>query len=314
MAQTYDVVVIGGGPAGLSAALTLVRARRSVLVIDGGQARNARAAGVHDFLTRDGCAPADLIATGRAEVARYGGQVTEGHVVSARRDGSAFAVSLHGGTTVHARRLVVASGLTDELPAIEGLAELWGTDVLYCPYCHGWEVADLPIGVLATGAESVHQALMFRQWSHAITLFLNGTIDPSPAELAQLEARQIGVVTTPVTAVISRMGRLDAVELADGDRVEVAALALLPRMVARTEFLGELGLHAVPHPSGLGENVETDNEGRTSVPGVYAAGNVADVSAHVVNAASSGLRAAMALNADLVEDDTARAVLAMPQG
>ncbi|CAM4267786.1 Thioredoxin reductase [Mycobacterium basiliense] len=309
MTDLYDVVVIGGGPAGLSAALTLARARRSVLVLDTGQARNERAAGVHDFLTRDGCAPAELISVGRAEVTRYGGQVAERQVVSARREGSAFAVSVDGGDTIRARKLLVASGLVDELPDIKGLATLWGTDVLYCPYCHGWEFSDQHIGVLVTSAESVHQALMFRQWSPQITLFLNGTTDPSGSERRQLDARQITVVTPVVTEVSSRNGRLDAVVLADGDRVELAALALLPRMVARSEILAGLGLRRVAHPSGLGENLQTDGGGRTSVPGVYAAGNVADISAHVVNSASSGLLAAMAVNADLVEEDTERAVL-----
>lgn len=304
----YDVVVIGGGPAGLSGALTLARAQRSVLIVDGGQTRNARAAGVHDFLTRDGCAPADLVAAGRAEITRYGGQVEAAEVLSARRAGSTFEVSVEDSGIFRARRLLIASGLTDQLPDIDGLAQLWGTDVLYCPYCHGWEVRDQPIGVLVTGAESVHQALMFRQWSPQITLFLNGTTDPSESERAQLNARQIAVVPPAVTAVSSRGGRLAAVELADGQRVELAALALLPRMVARSEFLAGLGLRVVAHPSGLGENLETDGNGRTSVPGVYAAGNVADISAHVVNSASSGLLAAMAINADLVEEDTERAV------
>ncbi len=265
-------------------------------------------------MTRDGCSPADLISAGRAEIVHYGCRVVERQVISARRDGSTFGVAVEDVGTVRARTLLVASGLVDQLPDIEGLAQLWGTDVLYCPYCHGWEVKDQPIGVLATIAESVHQALTFRQWSPRITLFLNGTTNPSESERAQLEARQIAVVTSAVTAVSSRGGRLDAVELADGARVEVAALALLPHMVARVDFLDGLGLRTVTHTSGFGEQLETDSSGRTSVPGVYAAGNVADISAHVVNSASSGLLAAMAINADLVEEDTDRAVRALLRG
>lgn len=309
MTDPHDVVVIGSGPAGLSSALTLARARRSVLVIDGGQPRNARSAGVHDFLTRDGCAPADLISAGHAEIAGYGGQVRQGQVMAAHRNGSMFEVSITDGSTIRARKLLIASGLVDHLPDITGLAELWGTDVLYCPYCHGWEVRDQPIGVLATGPESVHQALMFRQWSPRITLFLNGAVDPSEPERARLHARQIEVITSPVTEVVSNDGRLEAVALADGNRVALAALALLPRMVANTDFLDPLGLRLVTHPSGFGENLQTDGSGRTSVPGVYAAGNAADISAHVVNSASSGLLAAMAINADLVDEDTEQALL-----
>ncbi|WP_373199348.1 NAD(P)/FAD-dependent oxidoreductase [Mycobacterium marinum] len=309
MTDPHDVVVIGSGPAGLSSALTLARARRSVLVIDGGQPRNARSAGVHDFLTRDGCAPADLISAGHAEIAGYGGQLRQGQVMAAHRNGSMFEVSITDGSTIRARKLLIASGLVDHLPDITGLAELWGTDVLYCPYCHGWEVRDQPIGVLATGPESVHQALMFRQWSPRITLFLNGAVDPSEPERARLHARQIEVITSPVTEVVSNDGRLEAVALADGNRVALAALALLPRMVANTDFLDPLGLRLVAHPSGFGENLQTDGSGRTSVPGVYAAGNAADISAHVVNSASSGLLAAMAINADLVDEDTEQALL-----
>lgn len=309
MTDPHDVVVIGSGPAGLSSALTLARARRSVLVIDGGQPRNARSAGVHDFLTRDGCAPADLISAGHAEIAGYGGQLRQGQVMAAHRNGSMFEVSITDGSAIRARKLLIASGLVDHLPDITGLAELWGTDVLYCPYCHGWEVRDQPIGVLATGPESVHQALMFRQWSPRITLFLNGAVDPSEPERARLHARQIEVITSPVTEVVSNDGRLEAVALADGNRVALAALALLPRMVANTDFLDPLGLRLVAHPSGFGENLQTDGSGRTSVPGVYAAGNAADISAHVVNSASSGLLAAMAINADLVDEDTEQALL-----
>ncbi|WP_373141612.1 NAD(P)/FAD-dependent oxidoreductase [Mycobacterium marinum] len=211
MTDPHDVVVIGSGPAGLSSALTLTRARRSVLVIDGGQPRNARSAGVHDFLTRDGCAPADLISAGHAEIAGYGGQLRQGQVMAAHRNGSMFELSITDGSTIRARKLLIASGLVDHLPDITGLAELWGTDVLYCPYCHGWEVRDQPVGVLATGPESVHQALMFRQWSPRITLFLNGAVDPSEPERARLHARQIEVITSPVTEVVSSDGRLDVV-------------------------------------------------------------------------------------------------------
>ncbi|GJP28622.1 hypothetical protein NJB18091_13700 [Mycobacterium marinum] len=229
--------------------------------------------------------------------------------MAAHRNGSMFEVSITDGSTIRARKLLIASGLVDHLPDITGLAELWGTDVLYCPYCHGWEVRDQPIGVLATGPESVHQALMFRQWSPRITLFLNGAVDPSEPERARLHARQIEVITSPVTEVVSNDGRLEAVALADGNRVALAALALLPRMVANTDFLDPLGLRLVAHPSGFGENLQTDGSGRTSVPGVYAAGNAADISAHVVNSASSGLLAAMAINADLVDEDTEQALL-----
>ncbi|MDT7640091.1 MAG: hypothetical protein QOC83_4379, partial [Pseudonocardiales bacterium] len=157
---SFDVIVIGGGAAGLSAALTLARARRSVLVLDGGEPRNAPAAGVHGFLSRDGIAPADLIRLGTAEVTRYGGRILAASVTSARPDGSGFAVRTGDGRRFAARRLLLCTGLVDELPDIPGLRQRWGRDVLHCPHCHGWEVRDQPIGVLGTGPHAVRQALL----------------------------------------------------------------------------------------------------------------------------------------------------------
>src|SRR4051812_2274907 len=149
MDERYDVVVIGGGAAGLSGALALARARRRVLVIDAGEPRNAPAGHVHNYLGREGTPPAELLAAGRAEVGGYGGQVSGGRVTGAERtDDAGFRVGLDDGRTVRARRLLVATGLVDQLPDVPGLGDLWGSDVLHCPYCHGWEVRDRAIGVL----------------------------------------------------------------------------------------------------------------------------------------------------------------------
>jgi thioredoxin reductase len=170
MNENYDVVVVGGGAAGLSGAVALARSRRSVLVIDAGDPRNAPAARVHGFLTRDGTPPAEIYAAGRSEVARYGGRLETGWVTALRRDGERFEVQIGNSRTVTARRLLVATGLRDELPDVPGLAARWGIDVLHCPYCHGWEVRDKRIGVLATGPRAIHQALLFRQLSPHVTL------------------------------------------------------------------------------------------------------------------------------------------------
>jgi thioredoxin reductase len=169
MDEIYDVVVIGGGAAGLSGAVALARSRRSVLVIDAGDPRNAPAGHVHDFLTRDGTPPAEIYAAGRDEVTRYGGRVQTGLVTALSRDGDRFRVQI-GRRTVTARRLLVATGLRDELPDVPGLAARWGIDVLHCPYCHGWEVRDKRVGILATGPTASHQALLFRQLSPHVTL------------------------------------------------------------------------------------------------------------------------------------------------
>ncbi|SFS82340.1 bifunctional NAD(P)/FAD-dependent oxidoreductase/class I SAM-dependent methyltransferase [Saccharopolyspora flava] len=305
----YDVVVVGGGAAGLNAALMLGRARRSVLVVDGEEPRNAPAAHLHGFLSRDGAAPADVLAAGRREVTGYGVRIVAGQAVSAHREGSGFAVELADGTRVSARRLLLATGLRDELPDVPGVAERWGRDVLHCPYCHGWEFRDQPIGVLATSPMSVHQALLFRQWSERITLLLNGSDAPGEEDAAKLAARGVDVVPDRVDGLEVVGDELGGVRLAGGRVVPLRAVAVAPRMVARSELAAGLGLEPVAHPSG-GELLPADADGRTAVPGVWVAGNNADLRATVVVAAAAGAQAGGMINAELVEEETARAVAA----
>ncbi|GHD43676.1 NAD(P)/FAD-dependent oxidoreductase [Mycetocola manganoxydans] len=306
----YDAIIIGGGAAGLSAALALGRARRSVLVLDAGKPRNAPASGVHNFLTRDGTPPAELTRLGRAEVESYGGVIVSdaAATATATQTGNGFAVTTAGGEVFEGRRLLVATGLTDELPNVPGLREHWGTSVLHCPYCHGWEVRDRAIGILGTGPKSVHQALLFRQWSERITLFLHTAPQPSDDELEQLAARGIAAVDGAAVSVEGSGGRLNGIRLEDGTMHAVDALVIAPNFIANTDLLEQLGVDVQPHPMGVGSFVETDPMGATSVPGVYAAGNVTDLMAQVVTSAAEGLRVGAALNADLMQEDTRDAV------
>jgi thioredoxin reductase len=311
MSERVDVLVIGGGAAGLSGALALARARRSVLVVDGGTPRNAPAVGVHNFLTRDGTPPAELTALGRAEVRGYGAEVRDGWVTSARRADSGFAVSLADGDTVLARRLLVATGAQDELPEVPGLAELWGTDVLHCPYCHGWEVRDQPVGILSTSAMSTHGALLWRQWTDDVTLFLHSGPEPTEEQAEQLAARGIEVVAGEVVGLETEAGRLSGVRLADGTVVPRRALVAQTRVRAPEELLADLGL--VTDEVGMngvvfGRVLPTGADGATSVPGVWVAGNAGDVRAQVVVAAAQGLAAAGQINMDLVMEETRSAV------
>ncbi|WP_067825061.1 NAD(P)/FAD-dependent oxidoreductase [Nocardia inohanensis] len=332
--DSYDVVVIGGGAAGLNGALMLARARRSVLVIDAGQPRNAPADGVHGLFAREGVPPAELIARGREEVRGYGGHIVNGEVVTAVRDraddeitgaagrGAAtadhqsasdragFTVTLADGRTVRARRLLVTTGLVDELPEIEGLRERWGRDAIHCPYCHGWEVRDRAIGVIGNGPMAVHLALLFRQWSEDVMFFAHTLDAPEGEQAEQLAARGIPVVIGEVSAVETEDDRLTGVRLADGTRVARAALAVPTRMVARAGTLAGLGLHLVEHPSGAGEYIPADATGRTDVPGVWTAGNVTDLTAQVGNAAAAGAMAGAQINADLVNEEIRDAVTA----
>ena len=301
MTNNYDVVVVGGGPAGLSGALVLARARRSVLVIDAGEPRNAPADGVHGFLTRDGMPPAELAAVGRAEVRRYGGMVMDGRATSAARTDAGFTVTVDGKTTVRSRRLLVTTGLVDELPDIPGLRERWGHSVIHCPYCHGWEVRDKSVGVLATSSLAVQKALLVRQWVDDLTLLLHTRPEPDDSELEQLAARDIRVLRGEVVAFDDT-----GAHLRDGDLVPLQALAVAPRMVARSELLTTLGLVPTPHP--MGEFIAGDPTGLTAVPGVWVAGNVADLMAQVLSSAAAGAAAAAAINADLITEDVQRAV------
>ncbi|CAL9350616.1 NAD(P)/FAD-dependent oxidoreductase [Streptomyces atacamensis] len=312
--RLYDVVVVGGGAAGLSGALTLARARRSVLVVDSGRPRNAPAAGVHGYLGLDGTPPLELTAAGRAEVLRYGGEITAGTVTAAERlTAGGFRLSLDDGAAVAAGRLLVATGLADGLPGVPGLAELWGRDVLHCPYCHGWEVRDLPIGVLSTGPAAVRQALLWRQWSADVTLLRHIGPEPDDREYERLAARGVAVVDGEVTGLETSGGRLAGVRLAGGRTVPCRALVVAPRFTARAGFLAGLGLETAEQTAGghvLGERVAADATGATAVPGVWVAGDVADLAGKVVGAAAAGVSAAAAINADLVEEETARAVAA----
>jgi thioredoxin reductase len=307
---TYDVVVVGGGAAGLSGALTLGRARRSVLVVDAGEPRNSPASGVHGFLTRDGTNPAVLLEAGREEVRRYGVELLDGRVASAERVEDGFVVTLDDGNSVGARRLLVATGLVDELPEVPGVRERWGRDVLHCPYCHGWEVRDQSIGVLASGPRAAHQALLFRQWSADVALFLHTASLPTDEEAEKLAARGIAVVEGEVASLEIVEDRLAGVRMGGGEVVARRAVAVMPRFVARTEMLAGLGLETTVHPLGVGEHVEADATGLTAVPGVWVAGNVADLMAHVVGAAEAGVRAGAAINADLIAEDNDHAVTA----
>jgi thioredoxin reductase len=322
----YDVVVIGGGAAGLSAAVVLGRARRSVIVVDGGEPRNAPAAGVHSYLTRDGVSPADFVRHGQDEARSYGALLLAGRAVDTRRSPDGFTVSLDDGRSVTGRRLLVATGLVDELPDLPGLAARWGRDVLHCPYCHGWEVRDQSIGILGTGPMSAHQALLFRQWSSDVTLFLQGDLldadgapsdehGPTPDEWEKLAARGVGVVIGPVESLEVRDDALVGVRLASGRLMPLDALVVAPTFTARTGFLAGLGVAAIPHAMGVGEHLDTDDTGRvltggTVVPGVWAAGNAANLMAQVVVSAAAGLSVATVINADLISAEIETAVAA----
>ena len=302
---SYDVAVIGGGAAGLNAALVLGRARRRVVVIDAGAPRNAPAAQMHGFLSRDGLAPDKLLALGRAEVEGYGVRLIAGSVIEIVGDSDLrFRVVLRGDRPVVARRLLVATGLRDEIPDIPGLRERWARDVLHCPYCHGFEVRDRKLAVLGGSPASVRYALIVRQWS-AETVYVAPSGSLTAADRLQLAARGVGIAEGAAQRVLVEDDRLRGVAL-DGDRtVACDALFVPPRFVPNSDLLGGLGCE-------LDEDgwLTAGPDGSTSVAGVWEAGNVADPRAQVITAAGDGSAAAIAINADLVDEDVRDAVLA----
>ncbi|GAB3586890.1 NAD(P)/FAD-dependent oxidoreductase [Amycolatopsis endophytica] len=317
MNETYDVVVVGGGAAGLSGAKALSRARRSVLVVDAGEPRNASAGHVHNYLGREGTPPGELVAIGRDEVREYGGEIVEATVTAAVRAGDGFRVTLADGRSVGARRLLVTTGLTDELPDIGGLAGRFGRDVLHCPYCHGWEVRDQAIGVVGSNPMAVHAAQMWRQLSADVTLFRHRVPELTGGEREELAARGIRVVEGEVAAVEVEDDRLTGVRMRSGEVVPRQVVVVAPRFTANSGLLTALGLELtdqVMQGHVVGSFVAADPTGATSVPGVWVAGNVTNLMAQVVVSASGGLMAGVAINADLIAEDTRAAVAAHRAG
>jgi thioredoxin reductase len=297
--MTHDTIVVGGSWAGLSAAMQLARARRRVLVVDAGRPRNRFAHASQGFLGQDGRAPAAIQADARAQVLAYPtAEFVEGEAEHASSTGDGFEIVLTSGERFHAPRLVLATGVVDELPEVEGLRERWGVTVLHCPYCHGYEVADGRLGVLATSPTSMHQALLVPDWSADVTLFTNGAFAPDDAQRAALDARGVRVEERPVRALLGDTPRLDGVRLDDGSMVQLDALFTASRPRMASPLAGQLGCAFDDGP--LGPLVRTDARKETTVPGVYAAGDAARQPHNATLASADGVLAGIGAHQSLV--------------
>jgi thioredoxin reductase len=290
-----DVVIVGGGPAGLSAALTLGRARRRVLLSDGGPRRNAAAEHIHGFVTRDGTTPADFRRIGRQQLEPYGGvEARDAGIEAIGGQRGAFEVRLATGEVVTARRILLCTGMIDELPEIEGFQALWGRGIFICPYCHGWEVQDRAWGFLAPSADALDFALLLRAWASDLVVLTDGRYAVPAEARARLQAARVRIDERPIARLVGRDGQLERVELRDGDRLPLAVLFARPpqRQVAIVQSLG-LALDG-------GGYLQLNEQGQTSIPGIYAAGDLVTPVQGAILAAASAMRAAALLNHELM--------------
>ncbi|MBY5164112.1 NAD(P)/FAD-dependent oxidoreductase [Salsipaludibacter albus] len=298
-----EVVVIGGGPAGLASALVLARSDRQVVVVDAGRPRNATAEGVHSFPTREGTSPAELLALGRADVERYGGRIVRDRVVGADLVDDGVVLALEAAAEVRTRRVVLTTGLVDRLPDVAGLADHWGRDVVHCPFCHGHEVSGRRIGVLATNGAATHQAMLFHHLADELVLLRHRGADLDEDLVARLVAAGVKVQDGEVVEVLGDDSGLAGVRTADGATIDLGALVVAPRFAIDVELVGQLGLEPVDHPSGFGQHVPSGMGGTTTAPQVRVAGNVTDPMAQVVASMAQGNLAGAHLHATLLQDD-----------
>lgn len=300
MSALYDVIIVGGSFAGLSAALQLGRARRRVLVVDSGLPRNRYAAASHGVLGHDGKTPLALLTEARGQVSAYPTvELMTGEVEHASNGAGRFAIRLADGRTFEARRLILATGISDTLPDIAGLHERWGVTVLHCPYCHGYEMRDRPLGVLAAHPMAAHQASMLPDWGPTV-YFTQGRFEPDAEALKLLSARGVAIERQPIVALLGDAPALDAVELSDGRRVPVNALFVAPATGMASPVAHQLGCGF--EDGFLGPVITTDEWKTTTVRGVYAAGDAARAMHSVTLAMADGAMAGIGAHQSLVRE------------
>ncbi|WP_018599453.1 NAD(P)/FAD-dependent oxidoreductase [Mycobacterium sp. 155] len=303
MDDSWDCVIVGGGAAGLSAALVLGRARRRTLLIDAGAQSNSAAHGVGGLLGHDGRPPAELYAAGRSELASYPTvRVLDSDVATARRTDGVFDVRLNTGQTESARRVLLATGMDYQVQELPGMAELWGRSVFHCPFCHGWEVADQPLGVLARGERAIHLALLLRNWSQDIVVLTDGPAEFDEDELRRFAASGVRIDERAVVELESNAGELAAIRFADGHLLPRRGLLVAATLRQRSALAEQLGVETAAGRVAV-DAVVVDPLGRTSVPGVFAAGDLTGQMPQVAAAIAAGSATATAVVQSLAADE-----------
>ena len=302
MDNEWECVIVGGGAAGLSAALVLGRARRRTLLIDAGGQSNRAAHGIGGLLGFDGVPPAELYARGRRELERYPSVEVRDGEVRAAAAGDGITLDLADGAGVHIRRLLLATGMRYDYPDLPGLAPLWGRSVFHCPFCHGWEVRDQPLAVLAQGERAVHMATLLRGWSDDVVLLTGGPADLSDDDRARLDIAGIPIDERKVRELDSAAGELHAVVFDDGARLPRSALLVAAELRQRSGLAAQVGVKLVATGPVSPEAVDVDPLYRTSVPGVFAAGDVCAQMPQIAAAVAAGSAAAVSVMASITEE------------
>jgi thioredoxin reductase len=301
MTTTWECIVVGGGAAGLSGALVLGRARRRTLVVDAGEQSNRLADGIGGLLGHDGRPPADLYASGRAELAKYDSvEIRESTAVAGEAEGDGFVLELADGSRERARRVLLATGMEYRPPGLPGVAERWGGSVFHCPFCHGWEHRDERLGVLDSGASGTHRALLLRLWSDDVTLLTDGPAGLEPDEAERLSSAGVAVDEREAAGLEGPDGTLTAVLFANGERLPLGGLLVPAPMRQRSALAEQLGVATGETNPIVVDPIEVDSMFRTRVPGLFAVGDLTGHMPSVARAIAAGHSAAAAIVQELV--------------
>jgi len=297
--HVYDAIIVGGGPAGLNAAIVLGRCRRKIIVFDSGAQRNKKAEGIHNYLTRDDILPEKFLTIARVELKKYGVPLKKSLIKTARKlDNGDFMVTSQNGQTFRGRKLLIATGLKDQMPAIKGFENFYGNSIFHCPYCDGWESRDLQIAVLSENRKGIELAMALKTWSDSVILFTNGNHYTSPVDMRLLKKYGIPVQKEKIMRLAGSKGSLRQIVLETGEAIPCDKMFFANDYSQQSDLAEELGCRLSNH-----NVIITKKSGHTSVPGLYVAGDASWDIHLVVIAAAEGAKAGVYINKQLQKEE-----------